>query len=271
IAGDYPNVIVNISNESRANQKWSQYWAKYIHNKLPEGFTVGEMPSTNREDGGGQCQHKFSPLTLSLDPIYDYVDVSQGVSGHEFNTVSDQVIKGAQRIHTYRQKMKAKYKTKPLVVSKDYTRDEQGGRMVVWSRFTGGAASARFHRPSGDHGMEVVNFQHEAVENLGKFIATLPFWKMSPAPEKIQSLPDDARANVLAQNEGHMVIQLINGKKGDKISLDISRGQWNFEWIHPKTYGESTKSTLKVSKETAMIKIPEDKKHQILHLYPVNH
>lgn len=271
IADDYPNVIINISNESRANLKWSQYWATYIRKKLPEEYMIGDMPSTNRRDGGGQCQHRFSPLTLSLDPHYDYVDISQGVSGHEFNTITGQVIKGARRILSYRQKMQIQGQVKPLVVSKDYTRDEKGGRMVLWSRFIGGAASARFHRPSGDHSMKVVEFQHETVKNLGKFIASLPFWNMTPAPEKIQSLPGHVRANVLARDEGHIVIQVINGKKGDEISLDISSGQWNFEWIHPKTYGESIKSTLKVSKETTIINIPEDKEHQILHLYPVNH
>ncbi|MEF8810377.1 MAG: hypothetical protein V5A47_05585 [Bacteroidales bacterium] len=270
IAGDYPNVIVNISNESRANLKWSLYWTNYVRKKLPEGYMIGEMPSTNRKDGGGQCQYKFSPLTLSMDTNYDYVDISQGVSGHEFNTITDQVIKGAQRIRSYRQRMHTQGQVKPLVLSKDYTRDEQGGRMVLWSRFTGGAASARFHRPSGDHGMEVIDFQHETVKNLGKFIATLPFWSMAPAPDKIQSLPLNVRANVLAQEKGHIVVQVISGKKGDEISLDMATGQWTFEWIDPKTYGESRKHTLKVNKE-ATIKIPEDKKHQILHLYPVNH
>ncbi|MGM0531903.1 MAG: DUF6298 domain-containing protein [Bacteroidota bacterium] len=270
IAEDYPNVIINISNESRANLKWSQYWATYIRKKLPEEYMIGDMPSTNRKDGGGQCQNKFSPLTLSLDPKYDYVDISQGVSGHEFNTITGQVIKGAQRIRSYRQSMQSKGQKKPLVVSKDYTRDEQGGRMVLWSRFTGGAASARFHRPSGDHDMDVVNFQHNAIENLGKFIATLPFWNMTPTAKKVQSLPEKARANVLAQEEGHIVVQVINGKKGDQISLDMAPGKWNVEWIHPKDYAISTKRTVEVSKESTIMKIPEDEEHQILHLYPVN-
>ncbi len=269
LADDYPNVIINIANESRANLNWSRYWAEYIHKKLPETYMVGDMPSTNRKDGGGQCQHKFSPLTLSMDPIYDYVDISQGVSGHEFNTITGQVIQGAERIHSYRQSMQSEGQEKPLVVSKDYTRDEQGGRMVLWSRFIGGAASARFHRPSGDHGQEVVSFQHEAVESLGEFIATIPFWRMAPAPEKIQALPEDARANVLAQDNAHIVVQVINGSKEEEILLDVEPGPWNYQWIQPENYGQPTK-TFELKKEDTSIKIPGDEKHQILHLYTYN-
>jgi hypothetical protein len=270
IAEDYPNVIINNSNESRANLDWSRYWAEYIRKKLPGTYMIGDMPSTNRKDGGGQCQDKFSPLTLSMDPAYDYTDISQGVSGHEFNTITGQVIKGAERIHSYRQSMQSEGEEKPLVVSKDYTRDEQGGRMVLWSRFMGGAASARFHRPSGDHGPEVVDFQHDAVKNLGKFIATIPFWKMSPAPEKIRSLPENASANVLALAKSHIVIQLINGSKGEEILLDMEPGDWNYQWIQPENYGKTSASALEVKKGDTIIKIPGNQKHQILHLYTGN-
>jgi hypothetical protein len=270
IADDYPNVIINISNESRANLDWSRYWAEYIRKKLPGTYMIGDMPSTNRKDGGGQCQDKFSPLTLSMDPAYDYTDISQGVSGHEFNTITGQVIKGAERIHSYRQSMQSEGEEKPLVVSKDYTRDEQGGRMVLWSRFMGGAASARFHRPSGDHGPEVVDFQHDAVKNLGKFIATIPFWKMSPAPEKIRSLPENATANVLALAKSHIVVQLINGSKGEEILLDMEPGDWNYQWIQPENYGKTSASALEVKKGDTIIKIPGNQKHQILHLYTGN-
>ena len=269
IADNYPNVIINISNESRASLRWSLYWAKYIHEKLPSEYMVGDMPSTNRKNGGGQCQYKFSPLTLSMDPHYDYADISQAVSGHEFNKITDQAIKGAERINSYRQSMLSKGKKKPLVVSKDYTRDEQGGRMIIWSRFIGGAASARFHRPSGDHGADVVNFQHEAVKKLGKFISTLPFWKMAPVPEKIRSLPDGVRANLMAQEDGHFVAQVINGKKGEEISLKTAPGKWIARWIPPKEPEESFKRTYK-SNGSIRIEIPENLKHQILHLYPQN-
>ncbi len=45
---------------------------------------TGEMPSTNRKDGGGECEAYFNPMTLSTDPAYEYVDIAQAVSGHEF-------------------------------------------------------------------------------------------------------------------------------------------------------------------------------------------
>jgi hypothetical protein len=89
---------------------------------------------------------------------------------------------GARRIQAYRQAMDEAGTIRPLVVSKDYTRDTKGGDMVLWSRFIGGAAAARFHRPAGDSPETVSLFQHDAVGRLGKFIATVPFWEMHPAP-----------------------------------------------------------------------------------------
>jgi hypothetical protein len=246
IAIDYPNIIINISNESRAHVEWSRYWVAYIRERLPEGFMIGEMPSTNRKDGGGECDPELNPLNLCTDVNYDFVDIAQGVSAHEFGEPRQQALGGAQRIQTYRQAMNEAGTIRPLVVSKDYTRDIKGGDMVLWSRFIGGAAAARFHRPAGDSPETVSQFQHEAIDRLGKFIATVPFWEMHPDPDIVVSLPEGTGANVFADPEKICVIQLIGASGGGILRLKLSPGAWSVSELDP-----GTGTTLNVSKITS--------------------
>ncbi len=77
IIREYPNILINISNESRADIEWSRFWAGYIREAVNGTNMTGEMPSTNRKDGGGECEAQFNQMTLSTDPAYDYVDIAQ--------------------------------------------------------------------------------------------------------------------------------------------------------------------------------------------------
>ncbi len=105
IASEYPHILISIANESRAHLDWSRFWAEYTRQRVPSGMMIGEMPSTNRKDGGGECEHDFSPLTLCTDRRYDYVDIAQSVSGHEFRNPRDQALGGGRRILEFRRAM----------------------------------------------------------------------------------------------------------------------------------------------------------------------
>ncbi|MDA3835630.1 MAG: hypothetical protein PF495_19835 [Spirochaetales bacterium] len=264
IASGYPNIILNISNESRAHLNWSRFWAKYLRERLPAGFMIGEMPSTNRKDGGGECEHAFSPLNLATDPLYDFVDVSQGVSGHEFGDPPQQAIGGGERIYQYRQAMAEAGTRRPMVVSKDYSRDEEGGDMVLWSRFVSGAASARFHRPAGDDPESVIDFQHEAIGRLGRLIAKVPFWQMSPNPGIVLKLPEGAGANVLADPSFVCVVQLIGATKSGSVHLALSPGTWNVQWIDPSTGNETDRSEASVGANSLQLDFPDGNDHRII-------
>ena len=264
IAMDYSNFILNISNESRAHLEWSRFWARYIRERVTEGFMICEIPSTNRKDGGGECEHEFSPLTLCTDILYDFVDIAQGVSRHEFGEPHQQAIGGGKRIYKYRQSMAEAGTRRPLIVSKDYSRDAQGGDMVLWSRFVSGAASARFHRPAGDNPETVIDFQHEAIGRLGRFIAKVPFWKMHPTPEIVLELPEGAGANVLADPSSVCVVQLIGISNGGSIHLGLSPGTWTVLWIDPSTGNEINRSEVSVSATSLQLDFPAGADHRII-------
>lgn len=264
IATGYPNIILNISNESRSHLDWSRFWARYIRERVPSGFMIGEMPSTNRKDGGGECEHEFSPLTLCTDPLYDFVDIAQGVSRHEFGEPRQQALGGGKRILTYRQAMTEAGTVRPLIVSKDYSRDEKGGDMVLWSRFVSGAASARFHRPAGDNPESVIVFQHEAIERLGRFIAKVPFWQMHPTPEIVLELPEGAGANVFADPSSVCVVQLIGAIDAGTIQLGLSAGVWAVEWIDPSTGNETDRLEITVDGASLKMNFPPGPDHRIV-------
>ncbi len=267
IASEYPNILISIANESRAHLEWSRFWAETARQQVPSGMMIGEMPSTNRKDGGGECEHAFSPLTLCTDQKYDYVDVAQGVSGHEFGSPREQALGGGRRLLEYRRAMAEAGTRRPLVVSKDYTRGPDGGDMVLWGRFVGGAAAARFHRLAGNHPESIRRFQHEAVARLGRFIARVPFWRMHPEPGLVKELPSGAGANVLAEPGGPCVVQLIGGGKGDKLRLTLPSGTWAVRWIDPATGRELTRSEATSDATGLELEIPEEGEHYIIHLY----
>ena len=267
IASEYSNILINISNESRANLEWSRFWATYIKQRVPSSMMVGEMPSTNRIDGGGECETIFNPLTLSTDPHYDFVDIAQAVSGHEFGgNPEKQALEGSRRILEYRRAMVNAGTRRPLIVSKDYTRTPEGGTIVFWSRFVGGAASSRFHRPALTHPPSVISFQHESVGHLGRFIARVPFWLMHPRHDVVNILPDGAGVNVLTDVESHYVIQLIGGTDGGKIGLEIPSGRWAVQWINPATGKGLVNYEVEVQGKAIELDIPGELDHRIIHL-----
>ena len=265
IISDYPNVIINISNESRADLKWSRFWAEYIRQRAPS-MMIGDMPSTNRKDGGGECDYLFNPMTLSTDPHYDYVDIAQAVSAHEFGGARRQALEGSRRIAGYRAAMREAGTERPLVVSKDYTHGPEGGAIVLWSRFVGGAASARFHRPAANHPESVIIFQHEMAGHLGRFIARVPFWQMDIHPEVVNVTPPVAGANVLTDLENHYVIQLIGGDEGEKLGLKISPGKWTVSWIDPSSGAEFTNYEAVVNTNILELDIPGEFDHRIIYI-----
>jgi len=264
IATGYPNIILNISNESRSHLDWSRFWATYIREKIPEGFMIGEMPSTNRKDGGGECDYELNPLTLCTDPLYDFVDIAQGVSRHEFGEPHQQAIGGGKRIFEYRRAMAEAGTHRPLIISKDYSRDAQGGDLVLWSRFVSGAASARFHRPAGDNPESVIDFQHEAIERLGRFIAEVPFWEMYPNPGIVLELPEGAGANVLADASSVCVVQLVGATAAGNMQLVLTPGNWTVRWIDPSSGNEINRSEVSVGATSLQLDFPEGPDHRII-------
>ena len=236
LSGPYPNVIHNVSNESRAPLDWSRYWAVYLREKLGPGKLIGDMPSTNRRDGRGECDPELNPLTLLVEPAYDYADVSQAVSSHEFGEEPfAQALLAGQRLAEYRSTMEEMGKVKPLVVSKDYTNFEPDGVPVLWAKFVGGAASARFHRPLPDaEEAAVADFQFDAIRHLGEFVKGTRFYELSPERALVAQVPRGMGYLLLGRSGQEHVLQLF-GRTGGKVDLMLEAGAFRVSWYDPHT------------------------------------
>jgi hypothetical protein len=266
VAADYPNVVLNISNESRAHRDWSSFWVEYARERVPDDVMIGEMPSVRRTNDSGQCDPALRPMTLATDARYDFVDVAQAVSGHSFDGVREQVVGGGRRMAAYREAMKDAQTVKPLVVSKDYTRTSPGGGTVLWGRFTGGAAAARFHRLGVDHTEAVIDYQYDTVRRLGRFVAEIPFWRMRPAHDLLRGLPEQMGANVLSDPDRRLVVQLIGEGQGAELELDVSSGRWAVQWVDPATGRTIERVERTVDRPPLPLSLPGDRRHRIVHV-----
>lgn len=269
IAGDYPNIIINIANESRAHLDWSRFWAAYIDAQQSVDRMIGEMPSTNRQDGGGECEHALNPFTLATDPGYDFVDIAQAVSGHEFQSPFEQAFKGGRRILQYRHAMAEAGTQRPLLTSKDYTRSSNGGTLVFWGRIMGGLSAARFHRLAGDHPASVSDFQHETVARVGRFFADIPFWRMQPKPDLAAPLPEGAGVNALVEAGQRAVVQVAGAAEHptpSTLHLNIAPGNWAVRMIDPQTGEELRQFTAPAKEDGLQLTIDEEINHVVLDL-----
>jgi hypothetical protein len=114
--------------------------------------------------------------------------------------------------------------------------------------------------------MPVSDFQHEAVGRLGQFIAQVQFWRMHPAPELVASLPEGAGANVLAERDGDIVVQLIGGVAGQRIELRAAPGSWAVRWVDPSTGSELGRSRVPADAQTLLLNLPQGPEHRVAHL-----
>jgi hypothetical protein len=227
---------------------------------------IGEMPSVRRTSDRGQCDPALRPTALATDSRYDFVDVAQAVSGHSFDGVRNQAVGGGRRMATYRTAMAEAQTAKPLVVSKDYARTSPGGDVVLWGRFTGGAAAARFHRLGIDHTEAVIDFQHDAVRRLGRFVADVPFWRMHPARGLLRGLPEDMGANVLAERGRQVVVHVIGEGQGADLELDVSSGRWAVQWLDPATGRTIERRERTVDRPPLPLSLPGGRQHWIVHV-----
>lgn len=269
---EYENVVYTVSNESRATLAWSRYWATFVGETAEQDHLVAEMPSTDRDQGQGECDPELSPSTLFDDDQYDYVDCSQALSAHSFGSaVHDIVAKTTDRVRSYDDQMERSGSVKPLVVSKEYTNDEPDGRPVVWSKFVSGAASARFHRSQPerwDQTEATTDFQFDTIEALGTFVAETGFWHQSPDRTVVQDAPADAVTVARSDPGSSYVVLVVDGNGGDVV-VSLARGTYEVDWYDAGT-AEYTCATpdplLDVSAEIApRLPVPDGSETQILY------
>jgi hypothetical protein len=267
IAAGYPNVVYDVSNESRASLEWSTYWADYLRDAVDADRLVGDMPSVDRDERRGECDPDLCPPTLLEDDRYDYVDCSQALTRHALgDDVHDLVAGVGERVAEYYDRMAAADTVKPVVVSKDYTNEDPDGRPVVWSKFLAGTASVRFHRPMPemwDDPPDTAAFDFETVERLGAFVAETEFWRQRPDHDAVSAVPSDAVALARSRPGEEYVVAVVDGD-GGRLAVEVEPGTYAVRWYDPGT-GAFTRVGERTVDGALRSTVPDGTETQVLH------
>ncbi len=216
----YDHVLYCMDNETRAEEAWATYWAEYILKRAREkGKTVCVTEMWDDWDLKAERHRR----TLDHPERYSFVDVSQNnqKKGQEhwdnFQWVRNRIAK----------------RPRPLNTVKTYGADggrhgnTRDGLERWWRHVIGGAASARFHRPSSGLGLSPLS--SGAVKAARKLETLVKFWDVEPANNLLGNR---------ATNEAYLAAKpgnayLLYFPNGGSVSLDLSRAAGTFvlHWV----------------------------------------
>lgn len=218
----YGHVLYCIDNETSGEEAWATYWAQFIRARgdaSNQPVCITEM--WDDWDLNGQ-QHR---RTLDHPERYDFVDVSQ--NNHQ---------KGQKHWDNF-QSLRSRLldQPRPINTVKTYGADgnkfghtSQDGISRFWRHVVGGAASARFHRPSSGLGLspQAAN----AIKAARKLESIVALWDLIPANDLLSDRGADEAYAAAAEGKAYVVYF----PQGGSVDLDLSKasGRLTLRWIH---------------------------------------
>lgn len=224
----YDHVLYCMDNETRADEEWGRYWARYVKRRAAiEGKRVYVTEMWDDWDLAAE-RHK---RTFDHPELYDFVDVSQNNhnSGERhwdnFLYVRDYLARNPRPMNTT--------KTYGATGNK-FGHTDQDGIERFWRHLLGGAASIRFHRP--DSGLGINDKAVACIRAARKLESLIPLWSVRPANDLLSDRqPNEAylaanagRAYAIYFPAGGVVSLDLSGAKGQLVArwIDVDTGQW---------------------------------------------
>ena len=194
---DYGHVLYCMDNETRAEEEWGRYWARYIKDKAREKgvlVCVTEMWDAWDIKSGEHRQ------TLDHPELYDFADMSQ--NNHN---KGEEHWNNAAWVHNYLVK-----RPWPINTVKTYGADrnkfghsDQDAIERVWRHLLAGFASARFHRPPAGLGL---NPKAQAVISSARKVESLVrFWDLEPRQGLLSDREENEAYAGAAPGEAYVV------------------------------------------------------------------
>ena len=136
---------------------------------------------------------------------------------------------------------------------------------------TGGAATARFHRPYGKRPATNTDFQYEALERMGRFLAGVQFWHFQPQADLVAGLPQGSPGANAIGRAGHECLVQLFGGQGGEVKFRIAPGRWQAVLYEPKTdtylgAGGRAGRKIEVGDDPSVVNVPDYDETAILHL-----
>ena len=218
-AFNYDNVLYCMDNETSAEEAWAVYWAEYILNKAKE---QGKEVCVTEMWDNWDLKSEPHKRTFDHPERYAFCDVSQN------NQQKGQVHwDNFQWVRNY-----ISSQPRPLNTVKTYGADggrhgsTKNGLERWWRHVLGGAASARFHRPTSGLGLSELSMN--SVKVAREIEKTVKFWNLEPANNLLSERQDNEA--YLAARPGESYVLFFTD--GGQVGLDLSKyeGDFGLKW-----------------------------------------
>jgi hypothetical protein len=224
----YNHVLYCIDNETSGEEAWSAYWAEYILNKAEkEGKEIHVTEMWDNWD----LKSEHHKRTFDHPERYTFCDVSQNnhmkgqVHWNNFQWVRNYISENPRPLNT----------VKTYGADGGTYGDSDDGLERWWRHVLGGAASARFHRPSAGIGLSDLSMN--SVKTARAIEKTVKFWELTPGNELLSQREENEAYLACKKGEAYVVFFT----NGGKVGLDLSSADAEFilEWMNIRS-GECT-------------------------------
>jgi len=217
---NYDHVLYCMDNETSAEEAWAVYWSETIRQRAAER---GQRVCVTEMWDDWNLRADRHKRTLDHPKRYDFADVSQNnqKKGQE-HWDNFQWVRSYVSAHP-----------RPLNTTKTYGAD--GGKFGDnndalerwWRHIIGGAASARFHRPSSGLGLSKLSIA--SVKAARKLESLIKLWEVEP----MQGLLLDRKDNqaFLAAKEGDAYALYLPDGGSIRLDLTDAEGSFTVRWI----------------------------------------
>jgi len=238
----FGHVLYCIDNETNGEEAWATYWSNYIREesvKQKQPVCITEMWDDWNLAGP---HHK---RTLDHPERYDFIDVSQ--NNHQ---------KGQKHWDNFQAlRNRLTKQPRPINTVKTYGADgnqfghnSQDGIERFWRHIVGGAASARFHRPTA--GLGLSDRAKAAIQAARKMESRVKLWDVVAANDLLSDR--DANEAYLAAAPRESCI--VYFPHGGSVTVDLS--EWNgpliLKWIDIDSGEWGPESRLTAGKPTVL-------------------
>ncbi len=217
----YDHVLYCMDNETKAEEEWGRYWARYVKRRAQE---AGKRVFVTEMWDDWNLTARRHKRTFDHPELYDFVDVSQ-------NNHNSGRKHWDNFLHVRRYLSK---KPRPINTTKTYGANgntfghtDQDAVERFWRHLLAGAASIRFHRPPAGLGLN--DRAVAAIRAARKLESTIPPWTVKPAPSLLSDCtPNEA---YLAADPGRSYALYFPA--GGTVTLDLAAadGPLTVRWI----------------------------------------
>lgn len=221
---NYDHILYCMDNETSAEEQWAVYWAEFI---LDKARNAGKEIYVTEMWDNWDLKSEHHKRTFDHPERYAFCDVSQN------NQQKGQVHwDNFQWVRNY-----TAARPRPLNTVKTYGADggrhgnTKDGLERWWRHVTGGAASARFHRPPSGLGLSELSIA--SVKIAREIEKHVKFWELQPADELLLNREENEAYLTAKPGEKY----LLFFTEGGEIELDLrlALGKFTLKWASIRT------------------------------------